>query len=139
MKRRKLRNIASACSSGSGESTPVLASLPEIAEEKTILPMTVPFGIGAPWSIHFTLILFLFSIPSLTRPFKPMGLTSNIMLTRSMSMLLKVHHRRILWLRVEKDRGEDLNHIHGKQKISQASVSAPLGWRLDHGGGPFED
>src|SRR5262245_24442638 len=84
-------------------------------------------------------MLFLFAIRSLPCPFKPMGLSITIMLTRPVSMLLKVHHRRILWLRVEKDRGEDLNHIHGKQTISQASVSAPLGWRLDHGGGPFED
>src|SRR5262244_889375 len=74
MKRRRLRNIASACSSGSGDSTPVLASLPEIAEEKTILPITVPFGIGAPFSIPLTGILFLFAISSLPRFFRARGL-----------------------------------------------------------------
>src|SRR4030095_6233956 len=63
MKSLKLRNIASACSSGSRESTPVLASLPEIAEEKTILPMTVPLGIGAHWSHASLYMLFLSATP----------------------------------------------------------------------------
>ena len=33
------------------DSTPVLASLPDIAEEKTMLPITTPLGIGAPCSM----------------------------------------------------------------------------------------
>src|SRR3972149_9140633 len=60
--RRKLRNIASACSSGLGDITPVLASLPEIAEEKSMLPTTVPLGIGAPCSMPLMWMLFRFAI-----------------------------------------------------------------------------
>src|SRR5438128_10805218 len=62
MKSLRLRNIASACSSGSDENRPVLASLPEIAEEKTMLPMTTPMGIGAPCSMPCMRRLFRFAM-----------------------------------------------------------------------------
>src|SRR5690348_5284778 len=67
MNSRRLRNIASACSSGLGDNTPVLASLPEIAEEKIMLPMTTPLGIGAPCSMPLIWIVLRFAIARLPR------------------------------------------------------------------------
>src|SRR5262245_64179055 len=61
------------------------------------------------------------------------------MLMRSVSIPPGSQSERDFWRTVEKNRAEDLNHIHANQKIPQASVSTSLGWRLDHGGGPFEN
>src|SRR5215471_6832083 len=84
-------------------------------------------------------MLFLFAIPSLPRLFRARGLFNQYHADATGVYAPGSQSERDFWRTVENNRAEDLNHIHGKQKIPQASVSTSLGWRLDHGGGPFED
>src|SRR5215468_5980113 len=84
-------------------------------------------------------MLFLFAIPSLPRFFRARGLLNQYHADAIGVYSAWESIGKGFWRTVEKNRAEDLNHTHGKQKIPQASVSTSLGWRLDHGGGPFEN
>src|SRR3954469_17505206 len=57
----RLRNIEAACSSGSAGIWPLAASRPPKADEKIMLPMRAPFGMGAPCSWPFIKIACRFS------------------------------------------------------------------------------